>query len=71
MISTYTSQYELTCVLYSPGFCERCVWWDRLSLPNSDILHKGHGWCCDVGTLKIIVGSNGCLKIPLQRKINI
>lgn len=52
---------QQTCVLYPPGLCERRVWWNRFTLTNCHVAHKRHARCIDVGALKVIVGSNGCL----------
>lgn len=65
-----------TCILYSPGLCELCIWGHRLSFPNSHILDKGHGRRVDVGTFKVIICTNGSLKVPvsigkMQREVRV
>jgi len=51
----------LTCVLYSPRLCELRVRGDRLPLADGHIFDQGHARRVDVGTLKVIVGTDGCL----------
>lgn len=55
-----------TCVLYSPGLCERCIWRNRLSFPNCHIFNEGHGWRVDVGTFKVVICTDSSLKIPVR-----
>lgn len=54
-----------TCVLYSPGLCERRIWRNRLSFPDRHVLNKGHGRRVDVGTFKVIICTNSSLQVPV------
>lgn len=54
-----------TCVLYSPGLCERCIWRNWFSFSNCHVFDKGHGWRVDVGTFKVIVRTDSSLQVPV------
>lgn len=57
-----------TCVLYPPRLCELCVRGHRLALADCHIFYKRHWRRVDVWTLKVIICSNGCLKIPVRKE---
>lgn len=59
-----------TCVLYSPGLCERRIWRNRLSFPDRHVLNKGHGRRVDVGTFKVIICTNSSLQVPVPTQKN-
>lgn len=54
-----------TCVLYSPGLCERGIWRNRLAFANRHIFNKRHGWRVDVGTFKVIICTYSSLQVPV------
>lgn len=57
-----------TCVLYPPRLCELRVGGNGLPLTNCHVFYKRHWWRVDVRTLKVIICSNGCLKIPVKKE---
>lgn len=57
-----------TCVLYPPRLSELRVRGHGLALADRHIFYKRHWWCVDIRTLKVIICSNGCLKIPVKKE---
>lgn len=60
---------KLTRILYPPCLCELCVRRNGFPLSNRHIFHKRHWRRVDIWTLKVIICTNSCLKVPNKAQI--
>jgi hypothetical protein len=62
-------KWKPTCVLYPPRLGEFCIWSNRFTFSNCNILHKRHLWWPHDGLVIFKIGTNCSLQIPTTRQL--